>query len=363
MAIRYRKQYKTWQVYWRNPFTGSQECKSFQTKAEAEKENSLVAYRLKYEPESFRKEEEKTEVDETSRTLEQVYIEYLTEKQFSKKHTGCHQVRMRYPLLAFGKKPVDEITQADLESVKTYYLTHSTNSLATIHDKLAALRTVMYYAARKGYRGPVTFPAIPGAHYKKFVPPTPEELSALFDVALPHIQRVIILGGYMGVRIGQCELFQLTWNDVDFRQCVLRIHGSKKNANAPWREVPIRENLIPIFEAWRAEDMATGAEYLVNYNGHAVRSIRKSWLSALKKAGITRHIRPYDLRHAFGTQLVAAGVDIGTVAHLMGHSNPTMLLTHYQYVMNSQKRNAVESLPNLSCMARLYGAKKGLTTE
>ncbi|MBQ7617672.1 MAG: hypothetical protein IJS50_02240, partial [Desulfovibrio sp.] len=58
-----------------------------------------------------------------------------------------------------------------------------------------------------------------------------------------------------------------------------------------------------------------------------------------------------DLRQAFGTELVAAGVDIGMVAKLMVHSSPTMLLTHYQYVMDSQKKRAVENLPTMSGMA------------
>ena len=49
---------------------------------------------------------------------------------------------------------------------------------------------------------------------------------------------------------------------------------------------------------------------------------------------------------------MAAGVDVGTVAKLMGHSNPTMLLTHYQYVMDKQKRAAVEALPDMPSMCR-----------
>lgn len=53
------------------------------------------------------------------------------------------------------------------------------------------------------------------------------------------------------------------------------------------------------------------------------------------------------VRHAFGTEAVAAGTDIGTVANLMGQSTPTMLLKHYQYVMDKQKRAAVELLPDL----------------
>lgn len=79
--------------------------------------------------------------------------------------------------------------------------------------------------------------------------------------------------------------------------------------------------------------------------GKAVTTIKHAWIYALKRAGISRRIRPYELRHAFGTELVAAGVDIGTVAHLMGHSSPQMLLKHYLYVLDKSKVNAVEKLP------------------
>ena len=364
MAIRYRKKYDSWQVYWKNPFSGKQESRSFPTKEEAEEENSLVLHRLKYEPESFRREEKNSEQEAPEKkTLEQVYIEYLIEKQFTKKETICHRGNMRLPLSLLGRKPIAEITQADMEDVKLKFLQDTTISRATVHDRLSCFRTIMYYAVRKGYREQVIFPLIPGAHYQRFVPPSAEELSTLFEAALPHLKRVIVLGAFLGVRVGECELYKLTWEDVDLRQHILRVRGSRKNDDAPWREVPIRDDLVPLFEAWHSEDLASGNTYLVHYRGKPVKGVKGAWSSALKKAGITRYVRPYDLRHAFGTQLVAAGVDIGTVAHLMGHSTPTMLLKHYQYVMDSQKKKAVESLPKLSGMAQRYGARKELTTE
>lgn len=46
--------------------------------------------------------------------------------------------------------------------------------------------------------------------------------------------------------------------------------------------------------------------------------------------------------------MVAAGVDVGTVAKLMGHSSPIMLLNHYQYVMDQQKRAAVQAIPDVT---------------
>lgn len=125
------------------------------------------------------------------------------------------------------------------------------------------------------------------------------------------------------------------------------MHSARKNPGASWREVPIRESLLPIFTAWKAEDEAKGMEYLFHYQGRPVQSIKRAWQNALKDARITRRIRPYDLRHAFATELIAGGTDIGTVAKLMGHSSPTMLLNHYQYVMDIQKRAAVEILPDI----------------
>ncbi len=71
-----------------------------------------------------------------------------------------------------------------------------------------------------------------------------------------------------------------------------------------------------------------------------------AWKAALRRAGITRHIRPYDLRHAFATEAIRAGADYGTVAVLMGHSSPVMVMRHYQHVCNEQKMEAIEAIPS-----------------
>lgn len=57
------------------------------------------------------------------------------------------------------------------------------------------------------------------------------------------------------------------------------------------------------------------------------------------------------LRHAFATDAIANGADMGTVAKLMGHANIDMVFKHYQHVATAQKRQAVESLPELDVSA------------
>lgn len=349
MAIRERKgRAAPYEVYWINPWTKKRESRSFAERHEAEKEDSLIKHRLKFDRESFDKGVEEEQQEDTAMTLHDCYVRYLQEKQFSKTSLQWQIASMRYPLRKLGARPLVSITRKDLESLKEEMLRLPVKP-ATTRGRLSVLRTVLRWCVEKDLMPPVIFPTLPQAHYEKCVPPTPEELAAIMAVAAPHIVRVVVLGAQCGVRVGPSEMFKLTWDDVDFSRRILRIHGARKNPNAPWREVPIRESLLPLFQTWREEDAAKGVNYLVSYEGRRLlRQIHGAWEYALRRAGITRRIRPYDLRHAFATELIAAGVDIGTVAKLMGHSTPTMLLTHYQYVMDAQKRSAVEALPDLA---------------
>jgi integrase len=63
------------------------------------------------------------------------------------------------------------------------------------------------------------------------------------------------------------------------------------------------------------------------------------------KAAKLRPIRWYDLRHSFGTHLVAAGVDAKTVSQLMGHKDVTLTLKHYTHPDATAHRAVVSKLP------------------
>lgn len=359
MAIRERKgRAAPFEVYWINPWTKKRESRSFATRQEAEKEDSLIKHRLKFDRESFEGDvyEQETQED-TALTLHDGYLLYLRERQFTSKAMNWQMDSMRYPLQMLGARPLASITKKDLESLKEEMLAMPVKPVTT-RGRLSVLRTVLRWAADRGYCGEIRFPRLPPAHYEHFVPPTPEELRALIASAAPHVVRVIVLGAQMGIRVGPSELLRLRWDDVDFAQAIIRVNAAKKNPHAPWREVPIRQDLLGVFVHWHEEDTAAGMEWLIHYKGKPVESIKTAWEATLRRAGITRRIRPYDLRHAFATEAIAAGVDVGTVAKLMGHSTPTMILTHYQHVKDVQKRSAVEALPGLGNEARLMRPNK-----
>lgn len=55
MAIEHRPDRRlAFRVYWINPHTGRKQSRSFEKRAQAERFNSHILHRLKYEPESFR---------------------------------------------------------------------------------------------------------------------------------------------------------------------------------------------------------------------------------------------------------------------------------------------------------------------
>lgn len=99
---------------------------------------------------------------------------------------------------------------------------------ATIHKRFSLLRAVLRWSTEQGYCDAIQFPRLPTVHYKQFVPPTPEELSRILENAAPHIARVILIGAYLGARVGESEMLKLTWEDVDMQQGLVRIHGAKK---------------------------------------------------------------------------------------------------------------------------------------
>ena len=100
MAIRERKgRASPWQTYWNNPLTGKRECANFTTRQEAEKHDSLIKHRIKFDRESFRQGEEEEEKEQSAQalTLEACYLEYLKEKKFTRGSLAWQIGAMRYP--------------------------------------------------------------------------------------------------------------------------------------------------------------------------------------------------------------------------------------------------------------------------
>lgn len=228
---------------------------------------------------------------------------------------------------------------------------------STVNRRVSILRAALNWGVRNALlvTNPLSELRMPKTASRRNAPPTPQEANAIMSHAAPHVQRVIILGLCTGARIGPSELFRLTWWNVDLDNAMIRLPSADKNHREDNRDIPIRRALLPILRAWMTRDLQQAIQHVVHWCGEPVRCISKSWHSALKRAGICRCIRPYDLRHAYATYSLAGGADIKTVAEIMGHTDASMILKTYQHVQDTQKRAAVEALPDFLNLSKKSG--------
>ena len=363
MAIRKKQRANgelSYLVYWVNPYTGKQESKNFHDPKEAKAYDSLVKHKIKHDDEEFKPKEYIRSGNEL--TIEDATFLYLREKQFASNLSAKFLSIIKMTLEKFGHIRLADFDKHTFEEVKLYLKNKKYNragkegniSKTYIHHQLSRLRSIIKWAHKKDYISQLPYMKVESPIYQKFIPPSMEEVQSLIEVSPPHLFRVIVLGAYVGLRVGESELLSLTWDKVNFENSYILIDTSKKNVNQQWRQIPIRDDLLPIFKKWYDEDNKLGITHFVNFKGKKVLSIKTAWATALKNAGIERNIRPYDLRHTFATQLIKEGVDVGTVANLMGHSSPQMVYKHYQHVLTEQKKSAVESLPKISFMTKPY---------
>ncbi|TIU43440.1 MAG: hypothetical protein E5W31_03530, partial [Mesorhizobium sp.] len=80
--------------------------------------------------------------------------------------------------------------------------------------------------------------------------------------------------------------------------------------------------------------------YKAAKTGHLM-TIKKFAGKMFEAAGLT-DVRPYDLRKAFASRLVASGADLRTVMSLTGHTQVAVLLKHYAHVMDGKQREVLE---------------------
>jgi integrase len=224
---------------------------SFATLQETEKHDSLIRHRLRYERESFKSECIEQDAGITFENLTYLYLKF---KQFDKKKLSDFVTQAKFALETHGNTPVAEIDTAVLCDM-IGKLMETGIKQNTVRRRFASIKAVLNCGFKNGYLEKIpSMPEIAGCRDEKFVPPTPEELAAIYQVAPPHLQRVIILGYYAGMRVGPSEMFRLRWTDVDLSARVIRVPNADKGNADPCRDVPINDNIYAMLAEWKRED-------------------------------------------------------------------------------------------------------------
>jgi integrase len=142
------------------------------------------------------------------------------------------------------------------------------------------------------------------------------------------------LAGYLYTGARRSELQAMEWSDVDFRRMTLRLQNIKtrRGASDRFRVVPLHPALAIILKRRRA--LPQPWPKLTN------ESLRRWFLEAAKAAGLPTGTRLHDLRHAYASALVSAGVDLYAVSKLLGHRSASMS-ERYSHLNQRALREAV----------------------
>jgi integrase len=166
---------------------------------------------------------------------------------------------------------------------------------------------------------------------------TIDEIQAMVDHAKPHIAWGIEVAYHTGVRVGQTELFSLKWDDLKLGKAGIRIRPTKTDA-------PHWQYMVPEFiDRLREERKKTQAKYpdcpwVCHYNGRRMNKWYWGFNAAKRGAGITRRIRPSDLRHYHITYALANGADIHDLAQRVGHKSIQMIVNVYSHLAKDVNR-------------------------
>lgn len=179
-------------------------------------------------------------------------------------------------------------------------------------------------------------------------------LEALDRMGLCELSVASALALFTSLRQG--EVCGLRWGDVEFdsrliwsRRAIGRAErGSyvKDCKDGKVKSVPMSDTLAAVLQRWRgASKAARPSHYVLGGASHLnPGSLGKRWKAFAEQEGIVgtegRVCTFHDLRHTWATVAVASGMDIKTVASVMGHANAAMTLNVYASADPEAKRRA-----------------------
>lgn len=245
-------------------------------------------------------------------------------------------------------------------------------STAYIQKHMSLLRTMLNSACQWGFitdnpANKVKTPKGQKAKKKHLIESHLEAFFATFDQANTKHKLWIALAFALGLR--REELFGLQWQDINFDQKTLSIERvaiyvakkgifikDAKSENSD-RTLPIPQSILKLFIAWKTETITQNqkkdnttpsnviplshhpdpTDFLFQQKDGTVGHPHafNNFLSRFCKKANIPLISPHQLRHMYGSYLLAGGVNLATVSSLLGHSDKSFTLKTYIHELKS----------------------------
>jgi integrase len=237
-----------------------------------------------------------------------------------------------------------QITQDKLKTYLTHRIEADHISLHTANTTIQNLKTWISWCVKNRYAIENPIAGLP-----KYRIPQKEvrflseaELKALLNAARDPVlycdgeatlYPLIATGIYTGMR--QQELFNLTWEDIDWthRQITVQNKEGFTTKNKKNRTIPLHDHLRKILKPLAKK---SGPCFDTTNARRIFGRIRK----AAKVPGIGWHT----LRHTCASHLAAQGVDVATIAKILGHASITTTQI-YMHLSPDHLKDSISRLP------------------
>jgi integrase len=355
-----------------DPATGKQKRRSQSKYAPTYKEAEAWLYKKRKELEGGA-----TNTASDKLTVKQYLLDWLKVVRGEVRpnsHGQYAHICLNHVIPAFGHTPLSKLDSRAVQTLITDMASRG-YSTATVGTTRAILSRAMRRAVVWGLinRDPAaaSLVRVPRMVTAPIHPYTAEQVQAFLlcarDVDTP-LYALYALAFSLGLRKG--ELMGLRWQDVDFDKGTLQVRGTLgRQAGVPrmeYAETKTRSSnrtlrLPPTLIGILRDHARTRKEAQVRartwrHTGYVFttgigtpvdpKNLVLAFKSVITRAGLPV-IRFHDTRHTAATLMLSRGVDIVTVAHILGHSSPTITLRIYAHVLDSMRDNAASMIEEM----------------
>jgi len=274
----------------------------------------------------------------------ELFLQYLAQEKRMSPHTVTNYKRDLKRLLAFCE-------QHDLAGWQAIKSSHIRQFIAQLHREglagrsiqrtLSATRSLYRFLIREGLADNNPAQAVQAPKVEKRLPATldVDQMSGLLDlkqqdtVIACRDHAIMELFYSSGLRLA--ELGGLNLRDIDFGDQLVYVTGKGNKS----RVVPVGSQAISALQKWLIKRDQLGffeqTALFITQQGRrlGVRSIQKRISFWGKKQGISEHVHPHRLRHAFASHMLEASGDLRAVQELLGHADisTTQIYTHVDF--------------------------------
>lgn len=283
------------------------------------------------------------------------------------------RVRKEYPRQVkkwitprIGDRPIRKVTARELD---LYYsaMTADGARARTVGAIHTILRSMFTQAVRWGLLtvNPAANARPPREQHSSIVPPDPAAIRAPLasldeDLALAAFVRIAATTGCR-----RSELCALQWDDIDLDRGVLTVTravdgagGVKLTKTGQAKTMAVDAATVAALVRWRSQllELALAVKagtpvWVFPATRDLSRWVNPSTMShrwaRLRAEYDLDEVKLHHLRHFMASQMLAAGVDVRTVANRLGHANPTTTLRVYAHLIPEADRAAADDLGQL----------------